>query len=511
MSRQLNQTKEYRSFYYDDLRTEPVTDDFILTDAQLENGFTTEILNNLIEEHKETRVPRYMRLKAAYETKYIIFSQDDKPNGKPDNRLAVDMARYICDTFVGFFIGDPPEIRIDDDAQNEWLQNYLKRNDQQDKMADLAEICSMYGQAYELQYQDESGEPASVPLAPISTFIIYDDSVLKRPLYGVRYAYDEDGALTGSYSDADNVYYFETTPAGLKIVGQESHAFGEVPIVEFVENRQKRGVYEGVLNLIDAFNKAISEKANDVDYFADAYLKVTGMELQEDFKENLRDYRLINLWDTGGGPLPDAAFLVKPNADSTQENLLSRLETLIYKESMVPDISDDAFGTASGIALRMRMTPMSNMAAKKDRKFIAALKRKFKLLANYPNQPFRDWQNVEITMKRNWPEDLDSEANLAQALSGIVSEETQLSVLSFVDDPQAELERIEAEKAAKATIATPPGRTASTYEATSLINQYRKGIITKASAISLLEKIGYTQEQAEGLVSTDMQEVASAS
>ena len=34
------------------------------------------------------------------------------------------------------------------------------------------------------------------------------------------------------------------------------------------------GIFEPVLTMINAYNKAISEKANDVDYFADAYLKV---------------------------------------------------------------------------------------------------------------------------------------------------------------------------------------------------------------------------------------------
>lgn len=506
--------KEYRSFYYDDLKEEPVTDDFILTGEDLEEGLTPEKLHELIEEHKDSRVPRFMRLKAAYETKYVIFSQEDKPEGKPDNRLAADMARYICDTFCGFFIGEPPEIRMRDEGQNEWLQGYIKRNNQQDVDADLAELCSMYGNAYELLYHNDEGEPASVALTPISTFIIYDDSVLKRPLYGVRYAYDEDGLLTGTYSDAENVYYFEAGEDTLEIVDVQSHSFGGVPIIEFIENQQKRGVYEGVLNLIDAFNKALSEKANDVDYFADAYLKITGMELNDDeFKKNLREYRLINLWNNGDGALPDAAFLPKPNADATQENLLQRLEELIYKESMVPDISDASFGTSSGIALRMRMIPMSNMAAKKDRKFIAAMKRRFRLLANYPNQPFRDWQDVEITMKRNWPEDLEGEASLAQSLSGIVSEETQLSVLSFVDDPQAEMERMEEEKEAKAESMTLPSRTGNDnmYKITSVLGQRKRGSLTYNNAIRMLERIGLTEEEAKQLLDDKDEEVVGAS
>ena len=55
------------------------------------------------------------------------------------------------------------------------------------------------------------------------------------------------------------------------------------------------------------------------------------------------------------------------------------------------------------------------------------------------------------SMNRNMPEDIASEAQVAGALSGIVSEETQLSVLSnVVDDVEAELQRKESERQAKA-------------------------------------------------------------
>ena len=102
-------------------------------------------------------------------------------------------------------------------------------------------------------------------------------------------------------------------------------------------------------------------------------------------------------------------FLVKPNADGVQENLINRLETLIYKTAMVPDITDDNFATASGIALKMRMMPMSNLARNKELKFRRGVQERMRLLAAYPNADFAgdDWQAVEVPMHRNprqaWP------------------------------------------------------------------------------------------------------------
>lgn len=437
--------KEYRSFYMDDLQTEPVIDDFTIP---ADTEMTPTLLSDLISQHERDKVPRYLRLQAAYETKYLIFDPNRyaKPDYKPNNRLGADFAKYIQDTFEGYYIGNPPDVKMAEEQQNRWLRDYLRMNNQEDVDADLSDYCSEYGCAIELLYQDINGDPKSVALTPMSAFIVYDDSVDKNKLFGVRYFYDNNGELQGTWSDADNVHTFSASN-GYEDIEVVSHAFGDVPMIQYRQNKEQRGIFEGVLNLIEAYNKALSEKANDIDYFADAYLVIEGDELdEEEIYGHLRDYRLINIYNTNDGGTAHAYFLAKPEADATQENFINRLEDLIYKLAMVPDISDQSFGTASGIALKMRLQPMSNLARKKDRKFVASMRERFKLLANYPNLPFRDWMDVEITMKRNNPEDVANEAAAAASLSGIVSKETQLSVLSFVDDPRAEIERIDQEE-----------------------------------------------------------------
>ena len=68
--------------------------------------------------------------------------------------------------------------------------------------------------------------------------------------------------------------------------------------------------------MINAYNKAISEKANDVDYFADAYLKVLGSKLEEDDVAHIRDDRIINF--DGDTERLIVEFLQKPDGDTTQ-------------------------------------------------------------------------------------------------------------------------------------------------------------------------------------------------
>ena len=56
-----------------------------------------------------------------------------------------------------------------------------------------------------------------------------------------------------------------------------------------------------------------------------------------------------------------------------------------------------------------------------------------------------DWLKVDYKFTQNFPANLQEEAQIAQQLSGIVSQETQLSVLSIVEDVKAEMDKIEAE------------------------------------------------------------------
>ncbi len=443
----------FHSFYYSRTGSDPITSDMVVPAG---TKMDEKLLKELIDHYRTEHIPRYEYLAAAFDAKYEIFGRAKKEDPKPDQRLAADMAYDITETFEGYFIGIPPDIKCTDKPNAEdYLKQYAKRNNQDDVDADLSEMASKFGHSYEMLYQDDSGKPRSVACSPLQAFMVYDDSVLHRPLFFVRFMLDAKQKLFGTFSDAKYVHRFKEDGSGFKIekAGKyDSHSFGDVPAVEYLQNTSKRGLYEGVLNLIEAYNSALSEKANDVEYFSDAYLViVSAQELTQKQLEEFRESKIINLYGPNASELL-AKFLEKPDADSTQENLLNRLEMLIFKMSMVPDITDETFSTASGIALKMRMMPMSNLARKKEIKFISSMMRRFKLLANYPKTGFTedDWEHIEITMHRNMPEDIESEAQVAGSLMGIVSQETALSTLSIVNDPAKELQQMESERDSRA-------------------------------------------------------------
>ncbi len=406
-----------------------------------ETEMSAELLGELIEKHKETH-ERYQMLKDMYEGRHAILLQEDKDEYKPDNRIVANYAKYIVDTLNGFFVGVAIKTAHEQEEINDYIEFVSKFNNQDDNNSELSKLCSIYGHAFEMMFIDADGDLGITYINPMEAFVIYDNSIVGRPMYGVRYYESVGGTLEGSYSDASRIYYFSENEDGDLVFGEEvAHVFGDIPIYEYVENEEKIGAFESVITIINSYNKALSEKANDVDYFADAYLKILGAKLKKKGLSQIHANRIINM-SGGDSDKIVVEFMEKPSADVTQENLINRLEGLIFQISMVLNINDENFGTQSGIALKHKLQSMENLAMTKERKFVSGLNRRYKMIAHTNLTPIKgdEWVKVHHTFTRNYPANLLEESQIAKNLTGITSEELALSVLSIVKNAKNEVE-----------------------------------------------------------------------
>lgn len=405
-------------------------------------------LAEFIGKHRDLKEKRYKPLMDAYCSKYPILSLPPKPAFKPDKRIVVNFAKYIVDTMNGFFIGVPVRVATDDTEAAEYVEFLNSYNNQDDQNAELSKQCDIYGKAFEMYYVDEYGEIGIVNLSPEEAFMIYDDSILKRPRYFVRTYIDADNVLRGSFSDERTIQYFHKEGEILFDGEEKIHGFDGVPAVEYMDNEERMGLFEPVLSMINEYNEAISEKANDVAYFADAYLKVLGALVDDKTLEKIRDNRIINFPGTLENGLLDVSFLQKPDGDTSQEHLLDRLERLIFQIAMVADISDENFGSSSGIALKYKLQAMSNLALTKQNKFTRGMQKRYKLIFSNPVSGMNKsaWVGLTYKFTQNIPANLLEEAQIASQLTGIVSQPTQLKVLSIVDNIQKEIEQLKKEQ-----------------------------------------------------------------
>lgn len=406
------------------------------------------LVKKFIDRH-EGRLQRYRYLEEMYKGFHNVFLQPDKPDWKPDNRLAINYPRYITETFLGYAYGIPIKESHPDDAVDEAMKEFQSENEITDHEFELFQDVCIYGHAFEYLYQDEEARTRMTVCTPKELFVVYDDSVRNRALFAVRYSRHETnngpGELFGEVLTREKSIHFD----GGKFTDEFDNPYGMIPVVEYLMNRQRIGLYENVTGLIEAYNHAIGEKANDVDAFAEAYLAILGAELDENDIYRIRDERVINLVGTDNAKDVIVNFLSKPTADVTQENLLNRLDKQIYQISMVANISDESFGNStSGTALAYKLQAMSNLASGFDRKIEKSLRKRYKIWSSLKTNVSDEdaWKELQITTSRNLPKNRLEEAQTAAQLSGIVSHETQLALLSIVQDPKAELEKIEKEQ-----------------------------------------------------------------
>lgn len=425
-----------------------VTDNHLLLYPK-EQEITKEDLQSMINQNEDW-AKEYHENWSLYVGEHDILSAAKKIFG-PDNRLVVNMPHYIVDTFNGYFMGNPPKITLPDKGQNQSLQDWNDSNSLQDRLNEVSKQADLYGRSFLFFYQDEDAETKVAVVSPQKAFMVYDDTVAQRPLAFITYAKDRKGKSQW----LGNIYYATKTIAFGDELGEETpNPYGMVPAVEFFDNVERQGVFDNVKTLCQSLDKVLSQKANQVEYFDNAYLKALGLNLDKDGDgkpdvDIMQNHMIYSPDAEAADAVVD--FISKPDGDTMQENMLNRLMDLIYQTSQVVNLNDKEFsGNSSGVALKYKMLPMQNMAANKERKFRQGLRQCYRILFSLGRVAPEDaWSDLDFNFPRNMPANVESEADTAQKLSGITSQETALSVLSIVDDPKEELKRKQEEQAEK--------------------------------------------------------------
>ncbi len=420
---------------------------FISNDTVL----TVEYLQKIIAKHESEVRPRLKKLKKYYSADHTINTRVFKDDTKPNNKIANPYGNYITDMFVGYFVGEPIGYKSNDEKALEELQMMLAYNDEQDHNAELAKNASICGRAYELLYYDSDKSLRFKVVESDSVIMIYDQSIEQELLYGIRYytyyslEKDDNEMMVEVYSqDKVSIYKGHYINEGLMLVDEYPHFFGQVPIIEYRNNDDMIGDYELVISLIDAYDKLQSDSLNDFEYFCDAYLVLSGIDgLSEEEVREMKENRII-LTSAGA----NAEWLIKNGNDTQIENLKTRIDADIHKFSKCPALTDEQFSSnASGVAMRYKLTGMENVTAIKERKFKRGLQRRIELISNILSVKGSgfDWRAIEIVFTRNLPTNEDELADTINKLRGMVSNETLISLLPFIDDVQNELEKLKSE------------------------------------------------------------------
>ena len=410
--------------------------------------------------------PDYTTAQKYYMGQQKILDRVMTDSTKPNNKLVDAFAAYITDVNVGYFMGQPVSYSSTDKTFMEKVQEIFDLNDEQDENVQLAMDASIYGIAYELMYMDEDAQIRFNRVHPGNMLVIYDTKITPKPwaairVYSTGYLDDalEEDLYLEIYTD-DTITLYKTDKEVSQLIedgATTANPFGIVPVNVFPNNDTLQGDFDKVKSLIDEYDKAQSDTANDFEYFTDAYLHIHNMNLGEQDIKELKEKRVLQ---TEGEAAGSIEWVIKEIQDLATENFKNRLQADIHRFSKTPNLTDEAFaGNLSGIALAYKLLGMEWTASTKERKFKKGLQNRLMLIATMLNIKGGKYEYTDIKMEfnRNLPQNTAEIIEMLVKLAGRISEETFLTQIPFIDDPAKEQKIMDEEATANALRTNPRG------------------------------------------------------
>ena len=421
-----------------------------------EKNIKKELVVKLIREH-EKQLPRFKKLKKYYLGEHDILSKQRAKN-KPNYKPVCNHAKDIADTSTGYFMGNTISYSNSEDTDIDELLIAFDNAEVDESDHDNALDMAIYGVAYEYVYARENENILDMKSLEVeNTFIVYDDSIEQQPLFGVYYfKRKENKADTETYQAVIMTKQFVYS---IVLEGKEKgvisdkpipHNMGDIPIIEYKNNKYLIGDFEQQIGLIDSYNSLTANRINDKEQFIDSILVLYGARLGDDEEESIKameslaEHKLLELH-----PEARAEYLSKTLNENEVETLRNAVKQDIYTFSHIPNLTDENFaGNSSGVAMEFKLLGLEMITKIKQRYYVKGLKKRIKLFANYLGltQIAIDANSIIPHFSRSLPKNLLEISQIVSNLDGKVSQETLLSQIPFVEDPTSEIEKVNEEK-----------------------------------------------------------------
>lgn len=427
-------------------------------DGYDETALNKELIYKLIRKHMQER--SHLRdLKKYYLGEHAILKHERRNKNAPNFKTVANHAKDIADTATGYFMGNA--IKYNNTAEGD-LEPLLEAFDgaEIDQVdAQNALNMAIYGRAYEYIYAKEGlTELDSTSVDPENVFLVYDDSIERKALFAVYYYEIKDDTKDATKYQAEvftqNLHYHivlrDSSRGTTQNENEKPHNLGQIPIIEYRNNHFAIGDYEQQISLIDAYNSLMGNRVNDKEQAVESILVLYGAQLAD----NLEDAReaMSILAEEGLLELPadaKADFLKNALDENATEILRKALKEDIYTFSHVPNLTDKNFaGNSSGVAMEFKLLGLEMITKTKEANYKRGLRQRIAIFAHYlgMQQIALEAHSIVPQFSRGLPKNLLELSQIINNLEGKVSLRQLISLLPFVEDPDAELEELEEEK-----------------------------------------------------------------
>lgn len=427
-------------------------------DGYEETNLNAELIYKLIRKHANERED-LQKLKRYYIGEHSILKHERRNPNAPNFKTVANHAKDIADTATGYFLGSPIVYNNTGESDLEPLLVAFDNAEVDQVDTQNALNMAIYGRAYEYIYVKEGlNELDSASLDVENTFIVYDDSIERKPLFAVYYYEVKDDTKDTKTYQAEvftqNLHYHivlsDSSGSYVKKLDVEPHHLGQIPIIEYKNNNFAIGDYEQQISLIDAYNSLMGNRVNDKEQAIESILILYGVQLGDTPEETHRAMTLLN--EEGLLELPmdaKAEFLKNMLDEGATEILRKALKEDIYTFSHVPNLTDENFaGNSSGVAMEYKLMGLEMITKIKEANYKRGLRQRISIFAKYLGlqQIALDANSIVPQFSRGLPKNLLELSQVINNLEGKVTLRQLISLLPFVEDPDAELEGLEEEK-----------------------------------------------------------------
>ncbi|WP_107839436.1 phage portal protein [Metasolibacillus meyeri] len=434
-------------------------------------GFNADLIPKLISDH-ETIKRDIQKLQNRYEVSAdgvpiltrppINFELENDKVRRIDslvnNKVNTAFDAEIVDTKNGYMYGVPISYTVEGVRDEprlqplaEQVEKFRTREVLADEDASLGKMTDIAGYGARLVYvaiEDNKPILRCKNIDPAEVIFLFDDTIAE-PRYSMHYystfVLDEQAnkrsVVKVEFYDASHIYYFDNASGAFVLTGTQEHGLMYNPLFGMENNDELQGAAVRIMNLIDAYDRTLSDANSEVESMRLALLILHNIGLDADEIQQMQKNGALEIW----GPDAKASFLTKDVNDSMIEHLLERLEKNIMRIGKSVDFSSEEFASnLSGIAILMKTMALEHKAGVSEQKNRKMLQYQFKVLCSgWARLGYcrpEDYLKVWFEFKRNLPKNYYEEAQTTAILQGRVSEDTRLALLSAVDDVRAERE-----------------------------------------------------------------------
>lgn len=384
---------------------------------------------------------------------YQAYKQDLHGNidyTNPDWRITTNFHQNLVDQKVSYVAGKPVTYAHDDDKVLDVIHQVLDTR-WDNKLIDILTAASNKGIDWLQVYINEDGELKLFRVPAEQAIPIWTDKEREQLNAFIR-IFTFNGETKVEYWTAETVTYYVYENGGLIpdfYYGDEhiqthfsTGSWERVPFIAFKNNPEEVSDIWMYKSFVDAIDKRLSDVQNMFDESVELIYILRGYEGEDlsEFMEGLKYYKAINVSSDGGVE----TIQVEVPVASTKE-YLDMMRAYIVEFGQGVDFQTDKFGSAtSGIALKFLYTNLNLKANKLKNKANVALQELMQFILDF-NKIKLDAKEIEITFNFNVMVN-DLEQSQIGAQSQYLSKETLVRHHPWVDDPKAELERLDEEQ-----------------------------------------------------------------